>query len=76
MDVAVRCVVAGDFELRIESERSIDTTMPLAALYVEGGSSDMEDDLETWTPCRYSSIPTTTENDCTKSRPLLWCTIG
>lgn len=52
VDVAVRCSVAGDFELRIESERSIDTTMPLAALYVEGGSNDLEADLETWTPCR------------------------
>ena len=56
VDVAVRCVIAGDFELSIESERSIDTTMPLAALYVEGGSNGVEDDLETWTPCRYMPV--------------------
>eukprot|EP00903_Cladosiphon_okamuranus_P014013 g13031.t1 len=52
VDVAVRCIVAGDFELRIESERSIETTMPLAGIYVEGGSNSIEDDLETWMPCR------------------------
>ena len=52
VDVAVRCAVAGDFEMLIESTRTIGTTMPLAALFVEGGSNMPEDDLETWTPCR------------------------
>ncbi|CAM9610829.1 unnamed protein product, partial [Ectocarpus sp. 12 AP-2014] len=52
VDTAVRCSVAGDFEFRIESTRSISSTTPLAALYVEGGSSSPDDDLDTWTPCR------------------------
>lgn len=51
VDTAVRCSVAGDFELHVES--SSVNAMPLAALYVEGGSGTQDADLETWTPCRY-----------------------
>lgn len=56
--MAVRCGVAGDFDLRIESSRSLgDTTVALGVLSVEGGSIDMDDDLELWRPCRCVRAP-------------------
>lgn len=54
VDAAVRCSVAGDFDLRIESSRSIGESIALGVLSVEGGSVNMDADLETWTPCRYT----------------------
>lgn len=50
--MAVRCSIAGDFGLGIESMTSLGQTMPLAVLTVEGGSINMDADLEPWTPCR------------------------